>query len=141
MEADLAFFGDSARLDPAEAAVLAALLAWARRGPTWLSGEQPLQAAWATAAAAPSRSVRGRVTATQAALRRLGWFARGSFDWSDGAGDRVPLEDLARIRELAHRDFRRKEWAAVAARREDFDGCADGVDEEITGREVRSLLR
>ena len=74
-------------------------------------------------------------------MRRLGWSAHGAFDWSDALGDPIPMQDFGRIRDLIHRDFRKKEWKAIAARREDFDGCAHGVDEETTGLEVRSLLR
>ena len=105
VEADLAFCGDSTKLDPAEASVLAALMTWARRGAAWQGGKQSLVAAWEAAGATPPRSPRGPMTATQAALRRLGWQVHGPFHWSDAHGDLVPLTDQKRLQDVIHRGF------------------------------------
>ena len=141
VEADLAFFGDSRRLDPAEAAALAAVLTWARRAPEWPSGMASLEDPWRASMAAEQRHPRGPIAATQLALKRLRWTASGPLEWTDALGVAVPLGDQAQLRELVHRDFRADEWRKVSTRRADFEGAAAGIDEEVSGQLVRRMLR
>ena len=106
IEADLAFGGDSARLDPAEASVLAALLAWAR---LVASNPQRLalaRQAWRQAAEKGESLIGGPITATLAALRRLGWSQEGSVVWRDRSGQLVSLTDIAGLRDKIHADSR-----------------------------------
>ena len=116
-----------------EASVIAALSAWAR-----LVGSDPARAAsvqhaWMQAADSAKGPIGGPITATQAALRRLGWSQTGPTTWRDSAGEVVSFLDLAELRDKIHYDFRKGEWARLAGRREDFSGAEAGVDEETTG--------
>ena len=141
VEVDLAFHGPSHRLDPAEAAVTATLTSWVRWVPGWAGPADRLGAAWAAGRDRLRARWRGPLTATLAALRRLGWAASGPLEWFSAEGRAVPVDDQAALRATVHEDFRRREWAAVAARRADFRGAEHGIDEALTGEQCRRLQR
>ena len=138
-EADFAFAGPSWRIDPVEASTVAAITAWARLAPCCSVGPEAVALAWD--AAAGKSQIQGPVTATQTALRRLGWHASSPFHWTDRAGRRVRLEDPDELLQRAHNDFRLGEWKAVSTRRGDFTGTDGGVDEHITGHLVRDWIK
>ena len=81
------------------------------------------------------------MAAVLAAIRRLGWAARGPLDWVTAEGDPAPVGDLAALKTTVHGDFRKREWAVVAGRRPDFRAAGCGVDEALTGEPCRRLAR
>ena len=141
IEADLAFFGDSKRLDPAEASVLAAILAWARMVAADPGRSHAVEAAWNKAVARPGAQIHGPISATLAAINRLGWSNSGPSSWRDSTGREVSLLDLHELRDKVHVDFRRGAWAAAARRRGDFEGAEGGVDEEATRQMLRKWVK
>ena len=97
--------------------------------------------AWAREWGRPRARWRGPLAAVQAAIRRVRWVARGPLDWADAGGEQIPVDDQAALKEMIHADFRRREWAVVAARRPDFRGAEGGVDEAVTGAPSRRLVK
>ena len=116
VEVDLAFHGPSRRLDPAEAAVTTTLASWAKWVPGWVGPADRLGASWAAEARAP-------------------------LEWYTADGQAAPVDDPVALGAAVHADFRKREWAAAAARRADLRGAERGVDEALSGEPGRRLLR
>ena len=141
VEVDLAFHGPPHRLDPAEAAVTTTLTSWVKWVPGWAGPADRLETSWAAERGRTRARRRGPMTATLAALRRLGREAHGPLDWVTADGQAAPVDDPVALRAAVHADFRRREWTVAAARRADLRGADRGVDEALTGEPCRRLLR
>ena len=140
-EVSLALVAPGAFLDPALGLTRQVILSWARR-----IAEDPSLVGWVAQAwtrevdqPSPTGKPRGPIALIVTQLRKLGWEPTGPGLWHQGAETRS-VHDLEGLRIRLDRALSLSRWEDLAARRRDFAGAEDGVDEEASFRGPRRAL-
>ena len=88
----------------------------------------------------PPRKPRGPIASVVTQLRKLGWEPTEPGLWHQGAEPRSVL-DLEGLRNHLDRALALSPWEALAARKRDFAGAEDNIDEEASFKEPQGPRR